>query len=262
MLFIGDVGIDRYLDGVDQSDYWGGCSLNAWLAAREISEARLISVASKNIVYPQVLSGEMSHWARSEKVPPVQEIRVDATGERHFESYKTGALADLNYQSISRFVHSHLELIALPLYQQTKELCLDLLKNLEPTRRVCLDVGTMIDFKENLDFLLPYKDQIFLIQSSEVSAAREFIDAGIHCVCTMGSREIRYQKERMREEICPTLYEGKVIDTTGAGDYFFGRLVALLEASAETSIGEILFKASEGVGRILSRRGSNLLERT
>ncbi len=264
MIFIGDVGLDHYVNSELSQYFWGGCSLNAWLAARELSpQAKLLSTRSSLHEYPEALLEVANNWPCSELHPPTQLIKVDDTGERHLGEYQAGALSELSLQNFADFektLFNSQELIALPLYEQTKNLCLEILKALPPNEaRLCLDVGTMIDFGGDLSFLNDYLDRILLIQASECNVILPEGNQHLYLVSTNGPRPMTLERAGQKFTHTPPAILKPVLDTTGAGDYFFGRLCALLELHGELSAQHLL-QATHEIERVLTRVGPNLLE--
>ncbi len=261
MIFIGDVGIDIYQTREGPLQFWGGCSLNAWLAAREIDpEARLLSLysTSTSFSYPTLLLDQIESWPKTSLPPPRQKIHVDSHGERHLGDYESGFLTEFSGSIELRELIKFDAIIALPLYEQTKDLCLFLLEGLPASASLCLDVGTMVDFLGDLSFLSPYLDKILLIQSSEEFPKLSFATTTL--IKTNGSGAIEFLSGEGRGKVLPEVYRGRVVDTTGAGDYFFGRLCSLIERQGIANISELIYEASKGVGRILARKSPNLLE--
>lgn len=261
MIFIGDVGLDCYLINERRLTFWGGCSLNAWAAARELSpQAKLLSKRSLSESYPKALHETIKSWPISNLAPPTQEITVDHLGERHLGAYREGALAELSFKDFEAILLESDELIAVPLYAQTKRLCLEILEALS-TRvpRLCLDVGTMIDFEEDISFLTPYLEKILLIQSSGRPIKLNGMGEHLHLVRTSGAGPINCERAGERLLLQPPPLTKAMLDSTGAGDYFFGRTCTLLESKKRLE-NSILLEATHGIERILCQIGPNLLE--
>lgn len=260
IVFVGDVGIDRYslADG-HQREFWGGCALNAWLAACEQGNGhRLLSIqGTTETTWPQVVLREGQFWPSSRAQLPVQEIELDSQGERHFKHYEAGALSELKLTPYFKELIQNCDLVALPLYAQTRELCLEVLQLIRSgQRKVALDLGVMNDI-EDYSFLGPYLDQLYYVQTSGRAWPYQGLNLPIHSVITQGAADTIYQYEQHREFI-NTIKSAEVIDSTGAGDYFFGSMLSHLLAGK--SVAEACRQAGLGARTVVAQLGPNLLK--
>lgn len=260
IVFIGDVGIDRYyLTQGRVCEFWGGCALNAWLGAgAHAGNHRLLSIRARTThLWPQVLANEAQYWPSSQAAPPVQEIELDASGERHFKHYEAGALSELTLTKDFKELIKNCELVALPLYAQTQALCLEVLQSIaKDQRKVALDLGVMNDI-EDYSFLIPYLDRIYYVQTSGKAWPYQSRNLPIHSVITQGRDPVLYQFEFEQLTFTPASV-ASVVDSTGAGDFFFGRMLSQLLAGE--NVAQACHHAQLGAQAILGQLGPNLLK--
>lgn len=256
ILFVGDVGIDCYQSSAGETFYWGGCSLNAWRAAKRVNgEHRLLSIKGESMLpWPDDLKRESSQWPSSNKVLPCQKLMVDETGERHFLNYKLGALADLKFDESWLPFFKDVKIVALPLYRETLELCLSLLSCAQlKDIKFALDLSTMSDFKGDVSFLAPYLEKLVYVQSSKHQANLDLRAYDLHHVVTNGEKPLKYfYKNAQRSfEFAPV----EVVDSTGSGDCFFGTLLATFLKTGHMM--SALGKANQATHRVLRKCGPN-----
>ena len=257
--FIGDVGRDLYGNAAESSKathFWGGCALNAWHAAyTHEPEHRLLSIKGiDSDALPLLVKKEAHNWPTSFELQPIQEILIDDSGERHFGGYHAGALLDFTLGARELELLNAADIIALPLFAQTKELCFEVLTKTASTIKVALDVGTGIDFDQDLSFLKPYLHRLHWVQSSGL--VLDFLPPTTHQIITGGAESTLYFFAGKQWEGRPETMS--VVDTTGAGDFIFGRSLALVQAGL-TPVAALELAMKE-VKAILTKLGPNLLE--
>lgn len=257
ILFVGDVGIDCYQTSEGDKFFWGGCALNAWRAAKRASGAhKLLSIKGESILaWPDDLKSESSQWPSSNKALPCQKLTVDETGERNFLNYELGALANLKFSESWHPFFKDVKIVALPLYRETFELCLSLLKSPRlKDLKFALDLSTLSDFKGDVSFLTPYLERLFYVQSSQNKVNLDLPHYGIHHVVTHGEAPLQYfYRETEQTFKFPT---AQVVDSTGAGDCFFGTFLAHVESGAKVEVS--IEQAVLAARKLLGVMGPNL----
>lgn len=246
---VGDCGIDHYLPSGRLLA--GGITANfARHAAREFAESDEIHVISAVGNEPDAAAlvrrtfennRIQCHITELSGSTPVQFIRVEPSGERHFVRYEEGVLRDYRFDGDEAAIIQSADLLVATAFQQIRSLFESLMS--VPVRgKVAVDFA---DFAQHPDFghLESFLDRIDIaffglaIQDKKLIAQLAAIAERWHklFVVTLGADGSRAFLGHDRFEQ-GAVQVSKVVDTTGAGDAFAAAFLASYMHGCDVSL--------------------------
>ena len=267
VLCVGDCGVDLYQPGGERRA--GGITLNFALAAREsFSERDQIHIIAPlgddedAVLVRKRLEGSdiTAEFSVLDGKTPVQEIELDANGERHFVGYHEGVLADFRVGKALLSALSEAELVATPVFAQNRKMFLSIV-NADYLAFTAVDFA---DFAEHPDFELLDSvleridvgffglrpEQADIIARLQALAAKR--DATF--IVTLGAEGCRaFRGAATVQHAAPLV--AAVVDTTGAGDAFAAGFLSRYCRTLDMSLA--LTRGTEMAAQALGRHGGN-----
>ncbi len=267
VLCVGDCGVDLYQPAGERRA--GGITLNFALAARKcFSENDQIHIVAPlgddenaALVRERLVGSDIrAEFRVLEGRTPVQEIKLDANGERHFIGYHEGVLADFRVDKTLLAALKDAELIAMPAFLQNRDMFLSIV-NADYLAFTAVDFA---DFAEHPDFdlldsVLQRIDVGFFglrAEQSDIIARLQVLAAERDAtfVVTLGREGCRaFRGDTTVLHAAPEV--ATVIDTTGAGDAFAAGFLSRYGRTLDLQLA--LTRGTQMAAEALGRHGAN-----
>jgi fructoselysine 6-kinase len=264
---VGDCGIDHYLPANETRV--GGISANFALQAKQClgsdDSLRLIAPLGDDDAGHRVRQRFEGSGIDCDFIPmrgrtPVQHIRIDASGERHFVGYEEGVLSDCRIGRTRATALLRADLIVAPVFRQNRCMFESLL---DVARRGLMAVD-FADFREHpepalIDGYIPDIDIGFFGLRADDEALIDMlreraVDHDVLIVVTLGADgSLAFRGgDSFRCDAEPV---DSVIDTTGAGDAFAAGFLCRYQRSGD--IGRSLAAGATLAAAALQHLGGN-----
>ncbi len=261
MYFIGDAGIDEYLNL--EKNYLGGCSLNV------AGHYRLCSKLETHLIFPTITNNPIESYCEEIGIThyplyrngelPRQEIDIQESGEKIFVQYHPGVIEGFVLGHEEKLLLKKCDTIVAPLFTQILPF-IDQVIEVSDSKFI-FDFHDASDFNKDINEISKYLKHASMAQfgltlkdeNLKAQLVNKSIELGIELLITQGSDEIYYLDAKSNTEVryTPTKIE-KVFDSTGAGDSFLG---AFLYYKQVTTIHDALAKASTYAAQTLQYFG-------
>jgi len=234
LLFIGDVGIDHYLQ--HNTFYPGGCSLNSALHCWNYNPNINIQLCFPSSSHPLFISlrkllsltSITPYQLQGHGPPPTQEIDISLSGEKIFRKYHSNILEEkINFDKLPLHTFS-----IVPCYLQITKFCLNHLSL--SGNSSFIDFLSMEDFDKRFDNIQKYIDKsagafFGLHEEDDHLLIEDIKNYSIKTkkpmIITLGEKgAIAFMGEEQHQQ--DSFHAQKVIDTTGAGDSFIAIFMA------------------------------------
>ena len=230
--FFGDAGIDHYVE-LDKK-LLGGCALNV------ATHFKRNSTAKAQLIYPASSADReiVSHCLREDihalalmrpNELPCQLITMTASGEKNFLKYQPGVIDGFKFTNKEAELIKEIKgTIVAPLFSQLMPI-IDQVLTLNTHATYYFDFHDCSDFDYDFDRIRPYLERASLAQfglsQRHHSLKEKLLNTNKDLIITQGSDEIIYKSNTKLHSFTPIKLD-QVIDSTGAGDAFFGAFIA------------------------------------
>lgn len=236
ILCLGDLSLDSYTN--QSQSFFGGCSVNVARQLYEVLGHKETSLyvpvgtddnSRKAVLFLEGLSFEVRYKTYKGDCPS-QPIRLDESGERHFEKYIDGVLPQFSVSDLGGFYFKSKDLIIFPYFKQVEGVVKSLLK-IAPKAKLACDFGNLSDYDGKLtptSSLLPFLSYAQFSGTPTSKNRDDFFSKAVQerdliIVDTYGANGAKaYKGSEIYLAEAPSVLQ--VTDTTGAGDAFMAHI--------------------------------------
>ena len=274
LCFLGDVGVDRFVESFGEVDRVGGCALNAALAARSASPDLDISLVAPigsdsegTRLYAALKRVGLAHGiTQIHGLTPRQSIKLEPSGERTFRGYEAGVLPDWRPGMAQKALVFDAAITLTIAFSQIEALFDDVVA-LPRRGKMFVDFMDLNDFGKTTAVVERHLTAIdgafFGLNENDtelLSALRSLAErSGKMLIVTLGAAGcVVFAGAVVHLAPAVALPPGDIVDTTGAGDAFAGTFLACLLRGLD--IPAAIDSATKVGAAAVQRRGGAALE--
>ncbi|MCO4794079.1 MAG: hypothetical protein KC493_10220 [Bacteriovoracaceae bacterium] len=241
----------------------------AWNLSHLELETSLLSPLSNEPVTQEIISHINDHQISFvgkviKGKNPQQKIEIMNDGEKKFHPFEHGVLKSFSPDHFS-IDYSDYSYVIGPLHNEPKPFFENFLKTKSQQQHLCLDFSDITEFSSRLDNLIHLINGSKVIQfglkKSDTNLIQELLNLSLSSdqilLITLGADGVILKSNQTQSNF-QTSNQGKILDTTGAGDAFFATFVGAM--SKGISIENCIELALEKAAQTIQRVGSTTIE--